>query len=371
MKWLLVLCLILHTVQCQSFGSTTSCDTSANQALDSLRVKSGMPSYQISLKTDTTMCKGEWDKFHTCCEGKPLKNFLTDRVTRVNRYQWNNYFGKLYTFRTKLFPSVQKFVQKIANNKVRYRSLAMVEQRKTGGCSMSLYSDSFIDMLNAFLSNFELFLSTFKSDATTCFRKLSVFRSNAACAICSGRGAQLQSTSSSRYRYGQRVLKITSDTCSSLMSSCGKVFRFNFFLSHTIQIIQAYRSTYGKAKKARTCSNKFDQYQMDQLSAAFTQCLSTNFVSCSFANLGLLCESFVNFEDPNPEAEGDPSLLHDEANEDTANMANSVDSSRLLQGVSSGGVEVVSNSDMNAVSLSLATDTSTGLADSKLDRKSV
>ena len=374
LKKIVVVCLLIHTLSCQStggFGSSGSCDLGANPALSSLKTQAGIPDYQLQLRTDTSVCKGEWDRFQSCCPSN-IKSFLSDRATRTNKFQWNSYLSKLYVFRNRLFPSIQKFIQKIAYNKAKYRQLALMEQRKRGGCSMSLYSDSFIDMMNSFLSNFEIFLSSFKSDANTCYRKLSVFRANAACGICSGRGAQLQSTSTSRFRYGDKVLKITQDTCSNILTSCGKVFRFNFLLGHTIQIIQAYRSTYGRSGKARVCSNKFDQFQMDQLNAALVQCLSTNFASCSQANLALLCESFLNYEKPSAEVEGDATLVDDESQEDTSSTASSIDSSRrVLQGAGSGGVEVVANSDVNALGAALSFDTSSGLADSKVQYASL
>lgn len=341
--------LILALVCSSIFGEEAKqedlkCDLSTGSILSSVKNWLHLEQDDIKLsESDSPICKEEWSKYKTCCPAEKAKQFIeSNTVERANA--WKAYIkkGVNKVKEVNMIKKIKKVFEKINKHKDKFNK-KKANKGKGRGCTLANYSDKAVETLTNFLEKYDGYYQKFKENGKKCFDQLKIFKANAVCVACSGRASTFQTIEESSVNNGMRNLRISKNSCKRLASGpCSHVYNYNFFLSQSVQLVQALRLNYGQAKKQGiSCTNKFDKFRLTQLSSSLENC-SKGAESCTDLGASIICKSLVQVGPSASEAEGYESTIENEAGEDTEAVGETLKDRRVLQNtyVFEGGLDV-------------------------------
>ena len=327
---------------------------------------------EIKLREDSTTCIGEWDQYKTYCPSDKIKNYINTKIIGDSQKKWNSFIKSLSKYNSKIMAQVTAILGKLQSKKSAFAELKK-KSTNLAGCNISMFQDSLVDDLKDFNTNFQSNLINYQANGQKCFETLRNVKSNVVCLYCSGRGDSILQTDPSDPAASPK-LKLKLDACRKIISSCGKVFKFNFLLGKSIELVQSLRYNFGQSKKARSCNSNDDSSKLSSIKSAIVECIdSGNVNSCKPEEVSTLCSKFISLSSHGKDGEGDSTLIEDEDTEDATDLSNRVTSKlaeaeqahltqkRLLQAAASSEIGVVDDGDATGVSSSFLLNANTGV----------
>jgi hypothetical protein len=293
---------------------------------------------------DTTICGGEWATQMSCCDLTTTRNFINTQNDMISG-KWKNYIAKLGRVRGKLLAGIKKLVTKLSvtdlNNRMNMiTKISTLASRFSPVKQMLPNSAIELDMLKAWVDQFETNIQTFKTQGKVCFEAMKKTRASMFCAICSGKAQTYTEAQTAT----SLTFKITTSGCQSIVNACYPVWKFNFGLTSIIQSINTIKNAKNPSDSTTV------QFRNDVTLSDFeVSTLRDTFSACNLANTTLncgnsttlvdehykrLCRNSLFVNQDNSVTEGDEATINDMGDADADNASNDATtpvSSRLLQ----------------------------------------
>jgi hypothetical protein len=261
------------------------------------------------------ICKSEWETYGTCCDPTKIIELQNKRMD-----QWK---GRLAIFTTK----VENFLNLVISRKdeILYQAKKckdMLADTTNTALQTKITSGAKIEaenLCNAAPTILETIDSqTIKDDfekykvgMKVCFDTINKFRLGNVCAMCSPRAAEFVNN--------EGRLKISQDTCTSIVAACAPSWKFSFTTITIMKSLLRMR----KVRKFATESSTIQKSTTDaQDSSADTEKLAAILESINLSDLsGLvynddvrdLCINFLNADQPNDQIENPKNEDFDQA----------------------------------------------------------
>ena len=324
-------------------ASCSNADTTNpnNRALNWL-IQRGVQLHSTAEKPATEICGGEFKNVGTCCKLDSLQAFTT-KVFDFQANKWRSYIVKLGRVRGKFVSGFKKIAAKINLGNIKNQWSLVTQTNFSGKFPYNTILPKENNDLNAlkdFVNNFDTHLAAFKTQGKMCFENLKKVRANIFCAACS-LGALNYTANQTET---QMRFRITEKACTTVVTSCLPIWKFNYQLVTMMQLITIIRA---KAKGASAGSAfKSDLLINDVTQGIFRTIIndcsvngtgSTAVVSCGnngtvVQNIRSLCLNAISITQNNGLLEGD-ATFDEGLTDDDVNVADSeiTSGARLLQ----------------------------------------
>ena len=249
MKYLALAVILLLACSTLQQANTTvapvaSCNSAESTNPNSMALKwlasKGVQLLSTAEKPATDICGGEFKNVGTCCKLDTLTAY-TAKVFEFQANKWRVYIAKLGRVRGKFIAGFKKIVTKI-NAKDIGNKMSLIASTNFSSkfpYSKILPTDAAgVTALKDFTNNFDTQLATFKTQGKVCFEMLKKVRSNIFCAACSlGALNYTGNQTDTQIRF-----RITQQACTTVVSNCLPIWKFNFQLVTMMQYIDVLKA---------------------------------------------------------------------------------------------------------------------------------
>lgn len=292
---IITLCLLMSVVFSQDAPATPtgSCSTtdSTNKnyyVLKWLKAKGVTLLDTPKILDDKTVCGGEFNTAGTCCDLTSVKKFITDSNSGMAG-KWGRYISKLARVRGKFMSGFKKITAKMNVNDIKTKmdsiksNTKIVDKFKAAESILPATAQDVSDIKD-FVSNFETEISTFKTQGKICFDALRAARANMFCAACSAKAATYTNTQTA----AEAKFKIDYASCSTIVTKCYPVWKFNFRLNALMQYLNVNLSK----KRGDSSKNSFKSEK--EVTVSDLSSIRETFRNCKFATATATSLSCIN-----------------------------------------------------------------------------